>query len=154
MGNKETCVKRYLPCQECCRSVFSQHTESHAVESSGSCSCQKGENETRHFVQTGCVWIVYKVALKEAHEGLGELQQCYTSAYIDVIVSDWSFWFDSENKVQLLVDNAYKAYAGEQFGLHSDMNPKHFSTITAKSNHSPLLEIQPEQQQQQIKARS
>ncbi|EME26148.1 uncharacterized protein Gasu_62060 [Galdieria sulphuraria] len=65
-----------------------QHTECHSVENSGSCSCQKGEKETQHFVQTGCVWIVYKVALKDIHEGLVELQQYYTSANIDVIVSD------------------------------------------------------------------
>ncbi|EME29758.1 uncharacterized protein Gasu_29740 [Galdieria sulphuraria] len=65
-----------------------QHTESHAVESSGSCSCQKGEKEKQHFVQTACVWIVYKAALKETHEGWGEHEQYYTSAHIDIIVSD------------------------------------------------------------------
>ncbi|EME26077.1 uncharacterized protein Gasu_62720 [Galdieria sulphuraria] len=69
MGNKATCVKQYLRVKCAADLFFSQHTESHAVESSG------------------CVWIVYKVALKETHEGLVELLQYYTSAHIDIIVS-------------------------------------------------------------------
>ncbi|EME28624.1 uncharacterized protein Gasu_38340 [Galdieria sulphuraria] len=48
----------------------------------------KSEKETSHFLQTACVWIVYKVALKDIHEGWVELLQYYTSANIDAVVSD------------------------------------------------------------------
>ncbi|GJD13016.1 hypothetical protein Gasu2_70720 [Galdieria sulphuraria] len=47
---------------------FPQHIESHSVEA--------------------CVWIVYKVALKDIHEGWVELLQYHTSANIDAVVSD------------------------------------------------------------------